>query len=165
MRKFAGNLDIKPHICKCKGGSEEPNRFYLLCAVCEYVLFWKGERILFPHEHSPRSGQHSVQGGRESCAVTLSCLLCWEQSDKSKLERCSFEWGSFFKLGWPFLSSSLHMEISTGKRITLSDIKKKGGIFKFMKALDLGWVQNRKNLHIYRSRCPKSVSYTQRLCF
>lgn len=36
------------------------------------------------------------------------------------------------------LSSSVHMEISIRKRLTLHDVKEKGGIFKFMKALDLG---------------------------
>lgn len=163
MRKVAANPDINPHICKCKRGSEEPNHSYLLCAVCEYIF--AGKEREFCSLTTALPGVASTLCKVAERAVLWPPPACSAGNRVTNLNLRDAGLGKGFFSNLADLSSSVHMEISIRKRLTLHDVKEKGGIFKFMKALDLGWVQNRKNLHIYKSRCPKSTSYTQRLCF
>lgn len=157
MRKFAGNLDIKLHICKCKGGSEESNHSYLLCAVCEYIFAGKERELCSLTIALP--GVASIL-----CRVAGRAVL-WPSPAHSagnrvtnpNLRDAGLSEGLFSNL------ADLSFSLPCIWRSLLGRVKEKGGIF--MKALDLGWVQNRKNLHIYRSRCSKSTSYTQRLYF
>lgn len=163
MRKFAWNLDIEPYICKSKAGSEEPNHSYFLCAVYEYIFAGKEREFCCLTTALPGVASILCRVAERAVLWPSPAYAAGNRVKNTNLRDAGLSEGLFSNLAdlsFPILC--IWRSLLGKDSLYLSQIEK-GGIF--MKVLDLGWIQNRKNLHIYRSRCPKSTSYTQRLCF